>query len=62
MTISALASISGTGGQLQFRLSTTIHAGWRASQMDDFINALNAKVGLKAIEDAATILRKALIS
>jgi 4-carboxymuconolactone decarboxylase len=59
VTIAALASMTGTGGQLQFHLGAAMNTGLSEAQMQDFIAILKAKVGQQEAEDAA-ILRKVL--
>jgi alkylhydroperoxidase/carboxymuconolactone decarboxylase family protein YurZ len=58
VTIAALASMTGTGGQLQFHLGAAMNTGLSEAQMQDFIAVLKAKVGQQEAEDAAAILRK----
>ena len=60
-TIAALASMTGTGGQLQFHLRAAMNTGLSEAQMQDFIAVLKAKVGQQEAEDAAAILSKALM-
>lgn len=62
VTISALASMTGTRGQLQFHLGAAINTGLSEAQMQDFIAILKAKVGQQEAEDAAAILRNVLSS
>ena len=57
MTIAALASMTGTGGQLQFHLGAAMNTGLSEAQMQDFIAVLKAKVGQQEAEDAAAILQ-----
>jgi 4-carboxymuconolactone decarboxylase len=61
VTIAALASMTGTGGQLQFHLRAAMNTGLSAAQMQDFIAVLKAKVGQQEAEDAAAILSKVLM-
>lgn len=51
-TISALASMTGTGGQLGFHLGAAMNVGLTEGQMKDFISVLTAKVGQKEAEGA----------
>ena len=44
-TIAALASMSGTAGQLKFHLGAAMNTGLTESQMQEFIAVLNAKIG-----------------
>ena len=59
-TIAALASMTGTAGQLQFHLGAAMHTGLTAAQMQDFITVLKSKVGTKEAESADEILGKEL--
>ena len=59
-TIAALASMTGTAGQLQFHLGAAMHTGLTAAQMQDFITVLKSKVGTKEAESANEILGKVL--
>jgi 4-carboxymuconolactone decarboxylase len=62
VTIAALASMAGTGGQLQFHLGAAMNTGLSEAQMQDFIAVLKAKVGQQEAEDAAAILHNVLSS
>jgi len=62
VTISALASMTGTGGQLQFHLGAAMNTGLSEAQMHDFIAVLKAEVGQQEAEDASAILSKVLSS
>jgi alkylhydroperoxidase/carboxymuconolactone decarboxylase family protein YurZ len=62
VTISALASMTGTAGQLQFHLGATMNMGLTEAQMKDFISVLNAKVGKKEADLANEVLSKVLSS
>lgn len=59
-TISALAVITGTAGQLRFHLSAVMNTGLTESQMRDFIAVLNDKVGEKESISAAGVLADVL--
>jgi 4-carboxymuconolactone decarboxylase len=59
-TIAALASMTGTGGQLQFHLGAAMNTGLSEAQMHDFIAVLKARVGQQEAEDAAAILQNVL--
>jgi alkylhydroperoxidase/carboxymuconolactone decarboxylase family protein YurZ len=59
-TISALASMTGTGGQLGFHLGAAMNTGLSEAQMQDFIAVLQAQVGQQEAEDAAGLLRQVL--
>ena len=60
VTISALASMTGTGGQLYFHLGAAMNTGLSEAQMRDFIAILEAKVGKKEAENAAKLLGKVI--
>lgn len=62
VTIAALASMTGTGGQLQFHLGAAMNTGLSEAQMHEFIAVLKAKVGQQEAEDAAAILARVLDS
>ena len=62
VTIAALASMTGTAGQLQFHLGAAMNTGLSEAQMQDFIAALTAKVGQQEAEDASAVLSKVLSS
>lgn len=55
-TISALSSMTGTRGQLQFHLGAAMNVGLTEAQMQDFISVLAAKVGQSESESAAEVL------
>ncbi len=59
-TISALASMTGTSGQLQFHLGAAMNTGLTKAQLKDFMAVLEAKVGKKEAEIASEILQKVL--
>jgi 4-carboxymuconolactone decarboxylase len=59
-TIAALASMTGTAGQLQFHLGAAMHTGLTDAQMKDFIAVLTSKVGTKEAESASEILAEVL--
>ncbi len=61
-TIAALASMTGTGGQLYFHLGAAMNTGLTATQMTDFIRVLEARVGKEEAESAAVILENVLRS
>ncbi len=61
-TISALASMTGTGGQLFFHLGAAMNTGLSEEQMKDFISVLESRVDSKAAENAKKILGKVLSS
>jgi alkylhydroperoxidase/carboxymuconolactone decarboxylase family protein YurZ len=60
VTISALASMTGTGGQLRFHLGAAMNTGLTEAQMKGFVAVLEAKVGEKEAESADEILAKVL--
>jgi alkylhydroperoxidase/carboxymuconolactone decarboxylase family protein YurZ len=62
VTISALASMTGTGGQLRFHFGAAMNTGLTEAQMRDFISVLDSRVGEKEAEDAAEILAEVLSS
>jgi 4-carboxymuconolactone decarboxylase len=59
-TISALASMTGTAGQLRFHLGAAMNTGLTESQMKDFISVLKSKVGKKDADNAYEILGKVI--
>ncbi len=61
-TISALASMTGTAGQLRFHLGAAMNTGLTETQMKDFISVLKAKVGQKEAESANQVLTAVLQS
>jgi 4-carboxymuconolactone decarboxylase len=61
-TISALASMTGTAGQLRFHLGAAMNMDLTESQMKDFIAVIEAKVGKKEAESANQVLQAVLQS
>lgn len=59
-TISALANMTGTTGQLQFHLGAAMNTGLTEAQLEDFISVLRSKVGVQEAENAKKILAKVL--
>lgn len=59
-TISALASMAGTGSQLRSHLNVAMNTGLTEAQMKGFISVLKAKVGKKEAENASEILDEVL--
>ena len=59
-TIAALASMTGTAGQLRFHLGAAMHTGLTEAQMKDFIAVLTSKVGTKEAESTHEILSEVL--
>ncbi len=62
VTISALASMAGTAGQLYFHLGAAMNTGLSEAQMRDFIAVLKAKVGQQEAEGATAVLSHVLSS
>ncbi len=61
-TISALAAMTGTRGQLQFHLGAAMNVGLTEAQMRDFVSVLAARVGESESESAAEVLTDVLKS
>ncbi len=61
-TISALASMTGTAGQLRFHLGAAMNVGFTPAQVKIFISVLEAKVGKKEAENAHQVLATLLQS
>ncbi|HVO67867.1 MAG TPA: carboxymuconolactone decarboxylase family protein [Syntrophales bacterium] len=59
-TISALANMAGTAGQLRFHLGAAMNTGLTEAQMKDFISVLKSKVGKKEADGAYEILNETL--
>jgi alkylhydroperoxidase/carboxymuconolactone decarboxylase family protein YurZ len=59
-TIAALASMTGTAGQLRFHLGAAMNTGLTEAQMKDFISVLKSKVGKKEAESASEIVAEVL--
>ena len=59
-TIAALASMTGTAGQLRFHLGAAINTGLTEAQMKGFISVLKAKVGDKEAAGASKVLAEVL--
>ena len=59
-TISALAGMTGTVGQLRFHLGAAMNTGLTEAQMKGFISVLKSRVGNKEAESADEILSKVL--
>lgn len=60
VTIAALASMTGTGGQLKFHLGAAMNTGLSADQLRDFISVLKSRVGKKEAESASEVLAEVL--
>ena len=56
VTISALAGMTGTAGQLRFHLGAAMNTGLTEAQMRHFIAVLKSRVGNKEAESADEIL------
>lgn len=61
-TISALAGMTGTAGQLRFHFGAAMNTGLTEPQMMDFISVLEAKVGKKEAGSANQVLSAVLQS
>jgi alkylhydroperoxidase/carboxymuconolactone decarboxylase family protein YurZ len=59
-TIAALASMTGTAGQLRFHIEAAMNTGLTEAQMKNFISVLKSKVGTKEAESASEILAEVL--
>ena len=59
-TIAALASMTGTAGQLQFHLGAAMNTGLTEDQMKDFITVLKSRVGSKEADTAQGVLAEVL--
>lgn len=60
VTISALANMPGTAGQLFFHLGAAMNTGFSESQIKEFINVLESKVDKQAAENANKVLEVVL--
>ena len=54
-TVSALASMTGTAGQLRFHLGAAMNTGLTAAQMKEFVSVRESKVGKREAESAYVI-------
>lgn len=61
-TISALAAMSGTAGQLQFHFGAAMNTGLTKSQLEQFVVVVNDRIGKHEADIAASVLRKVLES
>jgi len=61
-TISALASMTGTAGQLKFHLGAAMNTGLTEAELNDFITVLDAKVGKAEAATASEVLAEVLSS
>ncbi len=59
-TISALAALSGTAGQLQFHLGAAMNMGLTEAQLKQFVDVLNARIGSAEAANAGEVLAKVL--
>lgn len=61
-TISALASMTGTAGQLQFHFGAAMNTGLTEAQIKDFISVLGSRVGKQKAGIADAVFAKVLSS
>ena len=59
-TVSALAALSGTEGQLKFHISAAMHTGLDVLQMRALITVLAARVGRREARSVQTVLSEIL--
>lgn len=59
-TISALAALSGTSGQLQFHLGAALNMGLSEAQLKDFVAVIESQVGRDEALAASEVLDKVL--
>lgn len=59
-TIAALASMTGTEGQLRFYLGVSMNVGLTEGQLKDFIAVLETEVGREQAEKARQVLTEVL--
>lgn len=59
-TISALAAMSGTEGQLQFHMGAAMNEGFTGGKMRHFVTVIETKVGRQEGQAAASVLEKVL--
>lgn len=59
-TISALASMAGTAGQLRSHLGVAMNTGLTQAHMNDFISVLESRVGKKEAESVYELLGEVL--
>lgn len=60
VTISALAAMSGTAGQLKYHLGAAMNAGLSANQVKDFVKVLDERVDTKQAKIAHEVLAEVL--
>jgi 4-carboxymuconolactone decarboxylase len=61
-TISALAGMTGTAGQLWFHIGAAMNVGLTEAQIKDFIVVIDSKVGKQEAEIATDVFAKVLSS
>lgn len=59
-TISALASMTGTAGQLKFHLGAAMNTGLTEPQMREFVSVLESRVGAGEAKAASAVLDEVL--
>lgn len=59
-TVAALASMTGTEGQLVFHLGAAMNTGWSEAQMKDFVSLMKSKVGAEEANRASSVLDQVL--
>lgn len=59
-TIAALATMTGTAGQLKFHFGAAMNMGFTQAEMQDFIEVLRDSVGHKQAEEANQVLMTVL--
>ena len=59
-TVSALAALSGTEGQLLFHMGAAMNVGVTESQMKNLLSVLNGKIGPKEAETAGKVYARVL--
>ncbi len=62
VTISALAAMSGTEGQLKFHYGASLNVGLSKEQLHEFVQVLHVKLEQKRAKSAALVLEKVLKS
>jgi 4-carboxymuconolactone decarboxylase len=60
VTISALAAINGTAGQLKFHIPASMNMGLTKEQLEDFILVVDTKVGKNEAKIANEVLKEVL--
>ena len=59
-TISALAAMSGTSGQLQFHLGAALNTGLTEQQIEQFIHVIEKKIGNREADIATSVFEKVM--